>query len=395
MPRKPKINKVLFLQCFPLWGSGSGTYTRELALGVNKDKKIKVAIVCPESKKKFSGVQIYPLNLPFPVAFTGHPDWPVCKLYKDISPNEITEVFRFFLRSVVQAVDDFQPDILHVQHVSLLLWVANFIKTLYNINFIVTAHGTGILASSNKRAFIPLCRDALNRAKKIISVSGDTKSWLLDVFTAKDLSFKYKTRIIPGGINLKDFPKDMKIRIINKKYNLKNKKVVLFTGKLTPQKGVRYLIKAAKDIKGDVYIIGDGPERKNLEDLIYKLKLNNVHLLGYMGDDKKRHLKEFYYRADVFVTPSVWDEPLGLVILEAMSGKTPVVATRKGGIPLAVKDGINGFLFRQKMGKAARKTVEEKFVWEKIAKKYIRIYKKAYTNGNNKKKKGLGSRQGG
>lgn len=416
MPRKPKINKVLFLQCFPLWGSGSGTYTRELALGVSKAKKIKVAIVCPESKKKFSGVQVYPLDLPFPVAFTGHPDWPICKLYKDISPNEITEVFRFFLRSVVQAVDDFQPDILHVQHVSLLLWVANFIKTLYNINFIVTAHGTGILASSNKRAFIPLCRDALNRAKKIIPVSGDTKSWLLDVFTAKDLSFKYKTRIIPGGINLKDFPKDMKIRIINKKYNLKNKKVVLFTGKLTPQKGVRYLIKAAKDIKGDVYIIGDGPERKNLEDLIYKLKLNNVHLLGYMGDDKKRYLKEFYYRADVFVIPSVWDEPLGLVILEAMSGKTPVVGTRKGGIPLAVKDGINGFLFRpksnvqiaeacnkllenddlrEKMGKAARKTVEEKFVWEKIAKKYIRIYKKAYTNGNNKKKKGLSPRRGG
>jgi len=91
-----------------------------------------------------------------------------------------------------------------------------------------------------------------------------------------------------------------------------------------------------------------------------------------------------------------------------MAGNTPVIATRKGGIPLAVKDGINGLLvrpknsrqiteacnkllendeLRKKMGEAARKTVEKKFTWKKTAQKYIRIYKKAYTNGDNKKRK--------
>jgi len=403
MPQKPKINKILFLQCFPLWGSGSGTYVRELALAVNNYKNIKTAIVCPVSNKKHAGVKIYPLDLPFPVAFTGHPNWPVCKLYKNLNPKEISQVFSFFLRSVIDAVDDFQPDLIHVHHVSILLWMANIIKSLYGINFVVTSHGTGILAASEQKNYIPLSKDALNRAKKIITVSGDTKGWLLETF-GKD--FLHKTRIIPGGIYLEDFPPTKKIKIINKRYRLKNKKVVLFTGKLTPQKGVCYLIQAAKDIKGEIYIIGDGPEKKNLEDLTYKLKLKNVHFLGYMGGNKKNELEEFYYRADVFVAPSVWDEPLGLVILEAMTTRTPVIATRKGGIPLAVKDGINGFLIRpknsrqiaeacnkllednvlrRKMGIAARQTVEDKFVWKKIAKKYIRLYEDAYANGNDKK----------
>lgn len=405
MPKKPKVDKILFLQCFPLWGSGSGTYVRELALEVNRFKNIKTAIVCPESKEKHAGVKIYPLELPFPVAFTGHPDWPVCKLYKNLTPKELSRVFNFFLRSTINAVDDFKPDLIHVQHISVLLWVANFIKASYGINFIVTSHGTGILTASKRKTYVPLSRDALERAKKIVAVSGDTKDWLLETFGKE---FLHKTRIIPGGVYFKDFSTDKKIKIINKKYKLKGKKVVLFSGKLTPQKGVFYLIEAAQNIKGDIYIIGDGPERKNLEDLVYKFKLHNVHFLGYMGDDKKEELEEFYYRADVFVAPSVWDEPLGLVILEAMAAKTPVIATRKGGIPLAVKNGVNGFLIRpkssrqiaeacnrllendelrKKMGDACRETVQKKFTWKKIAQTYIRIYKKAYRNEDNKKKK--------
>jgi glycosyltransferase involved in cell wall biosynthesis len=234
-------------------------------------------------------------------------------------------------------------------------------------------------------------------------VSGDTKSWLLNIF-GQDLS--HKTRVIPGGIHIGNFPPEKPIKIIDKKYDLEGRKIVLFSGKLTPQKGVYYLVKAAKDIRGDIYIIGDGPEKKNLEDLILKMGLQNVHLLGYMGDDKKEELEEFYYSADVFVAPSVWDEPLGLVILEAMTAKVPIIATRKGGIPLAVKDGVNGFLIRpknsqeiaeacnklleneglrKKIGEAARQTVEKKFTWKMIAQKYMRIYKKAYPIENSKK----------
>ncbi len=401
MPKQAKEKRIMMLLSFPLWGSGSGTYTRELAFELSKNKSNKIAVVCPEEKEKMGAVKIYPLELPFPVAFTGHPHWPVCKIYKDLPSNEICQVFHYFLRSVMKAVEDFKPDLIHVQHISLLCWVANFIKAIHDINFVVTAHGTGVMTASQNRSYVRLSRDALRRANKIIAVSGDTRNWLLNVFGKE---FSHKTRIIPGGIYFENLPPEKKIKIINDKYDLHGKRVILFSGKLTHQKGVIYLIKAAKDIKGDIYILGDGPEKKSLEDYVYNNKLTNVHFLGYMGDDKKEELEEFYYRADVFVAPSVWDEPLGLVILEAMVAKTAVIATRKGGIPLAVKDGLNGILIRprnskqiseacnkllendalrQKMGEIARHTVEERFTWRKIALKYGRIYEKAYSiNGN-------------
>ena len=252
------------------------------------------------------------------------------------------------------------------------------------------------------KRYIPLTHDAVRRAKKITAVSGDTKSWITKVFGEKHLE---KIRVIPGGIDIKNFPPKKEIKIINKKYHLEGKKVVLFSGKLTPLKGVQYLVKAAAKIKGDVYILGDGCELNNLKKMANNLKLKNIHFLGYLGNEESQELEEFYYRADVFVAPSVWDEPLGLVILEAMICNTPVVVTRRGGIPLAVKDGYNGFFvrsrnsnqiaqtvnklleddkLRNKLGANARKTVEEKFDWKKIAEKFLRIYKKYATNGNGK-----------
>ncbi len=403
MPKKPKVNKILFLQAFPLWGCGSGIFVKNLASEINGYKNLKTAIVCPERKESIKGLKIYPLELPFPVAFTGHPEWPVCKLYKNLTPKEITQVFNYFLKSVIRAVDDFQPDLIHAHHTSLLLWTANFVKALYGINFVVTSHGTGVLTASENKRYVPFSQDAFSKAKKIIAVSKNTKDWILNIF-GKDCS--YKTRIIPGGINIEEFPLEKKIKIINKKYKLKDKKIVLFSGKLTSQKGVYYLIKAAPEIKGDIYIIGDGPEKKNLEDLTYKMKLTNVHFLGYMGNDRRKELEEFLYRANVVVVPSIWSEPMPLSVLEALACKNPVIATRKGGLPSAVKNGVNGILIRprstrqiveacnklleneelrNKMGEAARQTIEQKFTWKKIAQKHIRIYKKAYLNGNNKK----------
>lgn len=405
--------RILFLQAFPLWGCGSGTDTRNLTKELAKKPSNQTAILCPESQveetaRKIPNVKIYPLEMPFPAAFTGHPEWPVVRLYKDLSPEEITRIFRYFLRSAILAVEDFKPDIIHAQHISIFLWVANLVKTLYDINFVTVAHGTGLYTAQQNRTYVPLCQDGLRRAKKIICNSGDTKKKLLELFGGE---FKTKTKIIPGGIDLDNFPKEIKIRIINKKYRLKGrkgKKVVLFTGKVTLEKGVDYLVKAAKDIKGEIYIIGDGPELFKLKDEVNKQNLRNVHFLGYMGKEQAQEFKEFYYRADVFIAPSVWAEPLGLVILEAMAAGTPVVATRKGGIPLAVKDGINGILvrprspkqiieavnkllendeLREKMAVNARQTIEEKFTWPSIAKKWERIYKKYVNHKKNNKKK--------
>ncbi len=195
--------------------------------------------------------------------------------------------------------------------------------------------------------------------------------------------YRRQIRIIPGGVDINKFKK-VSANEIGQKFNLKDKKVVLFAGKLTIYKGVEYLIKAAKWIHGQVLIAGDGPERKKLEEMIRQQKITNVRFLGHLGNNEHLLVK-LYSRANVFVAPSIWDEPLGLVILEAMACETTVVVTRKGGIPLAVKEGKNGLFIkarsvmdivekvntlldndekRQKMAQNAREIAGSQFSWD-------------------------------
>ena len=118
------------------------------------------------------------------------------------------------VQKFLQTVEIFQPDIIFVHHASFLTWVANYIRAIYNIPYIVISHGTGILNSTLDKRYLPLTKDALNHAEYIICVSGDTKRWFLKVYGKKH---KRKIRIIPGGVDLENYDHNMPIKIINKK----------------------------------------------------------------------------------------------------------------------------------------------------------------------------------
>jgi len=383
--------RILYLQTFPLSGSGSGTYARELAKEVAK--RHQVAMVAPDLKRKILGVKMYPVNLPVKVAFTGHPEWPDCKLFTKVRGEDLSSNYLSFLQATIKAVNDFEPDIIHVHHLMPLTWIARFIKMAYGINYVVTGHGSELPTMQADRRYIPITVESLAKAARIVPNSYWTKQWMHDVLKNK---FNRQTRVIPGGVDIGSYPEDMDQSIIdevNKRYNLFPEwKLVLFSGKLTKYKGVKYLVQAARRINGIVGIVGDGPERKALEQLVKDLNIDNVKFFGHR---ESAEVIKLNYRADVVVAPSIWDEPLGLVILEAMATKTPVVVTRKGGIPLAVKDGVNGVYIkarnakdiaekvnkllandslRLKLGSKARQTIIEKFTWEQIAHKFELMY---------------------
>lgn len=392
--------KILYLQTFPFWGSGSGTYARHLASEVGR--RHKVGILAPDDRP-IERAKLYTVKLPFPVAFTGHPEWPNCKLYTELSNEEIWQIHDTFLRATIKAVEDFKPDILHIHHAFPLTWTGAFIKDTYNINFITTIHGSELPTLERDKRYWKATYDAMLRTKRIVPNSGWTKEWFLRIFKGY---FHEKCRVIPGGVNIQKFVYSQSgERQVDRELKLRGKPVVLFAGKLTKYKGVEYLISAARKIHGEVVILGDGPERERLREKAEKMNLTNIHFVGHLGAGIKK-LIPYYSRADVFVAPSVWDEPLGLVILESMACQTPVVVTRKGGIPLAVKDGYNGFFVRPrnsseivqkvnklldneqllyKMGQNARKSVEQKFSWEKIAARFERMYNKykKKPSGNN------------
>jgi glycosyltransferase involved in cell wall biosynthesis len=120
--------------------------------------------------------------------------------------------------------------------------------------------------------------------------------------------------------------------------------IILYVGRLTREKGVDILIRAAALMReGGVrlQIVGGGPERTRLEELASSLKADNVSFLGGISD--RRDLADIYRRATVFVLPSR-SEGLGCVLLEAMAAGTPIVATAVGGIPDLIRDGWNGLL---------------------------------------------------
>lgn len=382
----------MFLYMFPLWGNGSASFLRALSSELVK-RGHDIAIVAPD-KRTLPGVKHYVVNPPQMGVFVGHPELPKAKRLDEMRGKELGEIYTSYLKSTINAVADFNPEIIHVFHTAFLPGIARVIKILFGIKYIITTHGSDLSYLVKDRRFVGLINDANKVARFITANSDFTRKWYLNMF---GLDLRHKSTVIMGGVRLEDYKKDpAEIEVINNKYNLKDKRVVLFTGRLTKNKGVDFLIKAAPSIKGTIVIVGDGPERKNLEEEIKKNKINNVVMVGYINTGDQRLFHAFYERADVFVSPSVWDEPLGLTILEAMAAGTPVVATMRGGVLSLIKDRVNGYLvkprnskeiaqvvntllednqLRKKISIAARKTVVEHFTWEKIAGQFENIYK--------------------
>ncbi|OGH23315.1 MAG: hypothetical protein A2958_00090 [Candidatus Levybacteria bacterium RIFCSPLOWO2_01_FULL_38_13] len=384
--------KILYLYMFPLWGNGSAAFLRELTGEIVK-RGHTVAIIAPD-KRKLPGIKHYVVEPPQMGVFVGHPELPRAKRFEDMNGKELGYIYASYLKATIDAVSEFDPEIIHVFHTAFLPGIARLIKILFGIKFIITTHGSDLNYLSSDNRFIGLINDA-NRVARFITANSDfTKRWYLDMF-GDDL--RRKSSVIMGGVNLSNYKRDPgEITFINKKYNLFNKKVVLFTGRLTENKGVIYLVRAAASINGTVLIVGDGSERKHLEHEIKKRRLRNVVLAGYINPTNLRFFHAFYERADVYISSSVWEEPLGLTILEAMAAHAPVVATRKGGVVSLIKNGVNGFFIRprnskqiaetinmllendalrKKIADEAYNTVRERFTWDKIADQFEAIYK--------------------
>ena len=178
---------------------------------------------------------------------------------------------------------------------------------------------------------------------------------------------------------------------------------ILTVGYLIERKGFKYLIEAMKEVLKEhenvkLKIVGSGPLEKPIKKLIKELKLEStIEIISNVSDEG---LLELYNLSDLFVLPSIVDsegntEGLGVVLLEAMACKLPVIGFNIGGIPDIVHDGVNGFLVPQKdsekISNAIIKLIENDemrenfaingyemvkgyFSWELIAKEYINIY---------------------
>jgi glycosyltransferase involved in cell wall biosynthesis len=133
----------------------------------------------------------------------------------------------------------------------------------------------------------------------------------------------------------------LKCSKLNKGNNL------LYMGRLSEEKGIKYLLKAMIDITKKIptvhlNVVGTGPEKENLEELIKKLKLEkHVSLIGQVPN---KDIEIYYKISNILIVPSICAEAFGLVGIEAMSVGRPVIGSRVGGIPEWLDDGKTGLL---------------------------------------------------
>lgn len=131
--------------------------------------------------------------------------------------------------------------------------------------------------------------------------------------------------------------------------NFQNDFHLLFVGRLSKEKGVACLLRAMPRILSiypDTFltIVGDGPERQNLEFLSHSLKMSE-HIC-FAGTIENERLGEYYRKAAVCVLPSLWMENCPISGLEALSFGKPLLGSNIGGIPALIREGKTGFLFR-------------------------------------------------
>lgn len=281
---------------------------------------------------------------------------------------------------------------------------------LYDIPHVVTAHslephrpwkreqlGGGYEISSWSE------KNAMEYADGVIAVSAGMKASILDAYPRIDES---KVHVVLNGIDT-ELWQPREADYLDKLGVDKQRPIVAFVGRITRQKGVKHLLKAAAQFDSDVQLVlcagaPDTPEiAAETAALVEDLQANRDGVFWVQEMLSRSLIQEVYSGADVFVCPSIY-EPLGIVNLEAMACGTAVVASDVGGIPEVVVDGETGILVHYDenavadfeanlaaavnqvvadkehataFGQAGRTRAVEKFSWATIASQTVDIYR--------------------
>ena len=350
--------KILMINHFPLAGSGSGTYTKNLAVQLAA-KGHEVTIVLPENTTDYEeipGIRLHPVffepeegvpavrpqnALPFNFpCFTSHPRSTAT--FESLSPGQMEQYIRAFSEAIRQEVETNRPDVIHGQHV----WILSSLAAGLGVPLVLTAHGTDLIGYDNWPYLRSYAHTAMAECKAVIAISANNAALVEERFPDyKDKIVRMRNGYDPAIFYTADLSREEVLGPYGVEPPFyEGKRIVLFAGKLARVKGVDVLLEAVKryeaaEPKTVTLIVGDGDERANLEAQAKALDLKSVRFLGNVLQPA---LCRLYNAADVSVAPSR-SEGFGLVAVEAMACGIPVVASDVGGLPGIVNE-TNGAL---------------------------------------------------
>lgn len=286
-------------------------------------------------------------------------------------------------------------------------WVGMQLRKKQGSQLVHTYHSLGAVKYNTVKT-IPLIastrlgveKQILETAQTIVATSPQEQEHMRTL-----VSKKGNIDIIPCGTDIESFG-CVKRKSARAELGINPEtKLIMYVGRFDPRKGIETLVRAVRESKlfGSedlkLFICGgsrpghsDGDERDRIEKIVAELGM--TEMTEFPGRVSQDDLPSYYAAADVCVVPSHY-EPFGLVAIEAMASFTPVVASDVGGLQFTVVNEETGLLappqdvpafanaidrilidpaWREELGQAARKRVEDKFSWNGVATQLTELY---------------------
>ncbi|HET8574371.1 MAG TPA: N-acetyl-alpha-D-glucosaminyl L-malate synthase BshA [Edaphocola sp.] len=312
--------------CYPTFG-GSGVMATELGLAL-ADKGHEIHFI--------SYKQPVRLNVFRPNIYYHEVSVPKYPLF-EFPPYETA-----LSSALVNVVLNNDLDILHVHyaipHASSAYFTRQMLRKMgKDIPFITTLHGTDITLVGKDATYAHVVTFSINESDAITAVSESLKQ-----DTIKSFPIEKEIHVIPNFVDAKRFYKSNKEHF-KKMLAPRGERILAHVSNFRKVKRVEDVIKMFQKVHEQIpcrlLMIGDGPERQQVEDLCHKLGIcSDIRFLG-----KQEQMEEILSIADLFVLPSQ-SESFGLAALEAMACGVPVISTNVGGLPEININGETGFL---------------------------------------------------
>jgi N-acetyl-alpha-D-glucosaminyl L-malate synthase BshA len=258
--------------------------------------------------------------------------------------------------------------------------------------FVTTLHGTDITLVGLDRSYLPITRYSIQESDGVTSISTYLKAK-----TVEDFGIVRPIEVIPNFVNCDVYTPiaDEETRASARaKFASPDEAILIHLSNFRPVKRVVDVVKVfaqvVREVPAQLILVGDGPDRSAAEWLAHDLNIN--HLVHFLG--KQDRVNELLPLADLMIMPSSL-ESFGLAALEAMACKVPAIATRVGGVPELIEDGVTGLLFPvgsvdemaagaiallrdrvrfDAMRDAARKDAQKRFCASLVVPKYVKYY---------------------
>lgn len=380
------------ITCYPTYG-GSGVLATELGI---------------ELAKRGNEIHFIASDMPFRLA--GFRD----RVYfhaVDVMTYPVFEhaPYALSLAARMAEVAEFEDlDLLHVHyaipHAPSAYLAKQMVKKnnrLRELKIVTTLHGTDITLLGMDRSFLNLIKFSIDESDGTTAVSKYLRNRTYSEFRPNR-----KIEVIHNFVDVEKYKPEAAEETSCNRFVHRlapgDEKIIMHTSNFRPVKRVpdvvRVFDQVRRSIKAKLVLVGDGPERYNVEQLIRELKLEeDAVLLG-----KQDALNELLGCADVFLLPSE-TESFGLAALEAMSAGVPVVTTNVGGLPEINVHGETGYLenvgdidalardvlailsdnrLAKTMGQNARERVLANFTTDRVVPQYMEYYERVL-QGNN------------